>query len=131
MPIHILTFNFPIESLNTSLQVGDVIYYVPTISPSAIIPTYDVGVDLNNDGIADVKEYGILTVITETAAGFTLTVDSVSSIVVDTEYIMFAKEKKANTTSLAGYYADIQFVNNSKEKAELFSVGSEVTESSK
>jgi hypothetical protein len=125
MPIHQLTFNFSIESLNTSLQVGDIIYYVPTTSPGATIQTYDVG-DLDN-----VREYGVLTVITETATGFTLTVDSVLSIVVDTEYIMFAKEKKANTTSLLGYYADIQFVNNSKEKAELFSVGSEVTESSK
>ena len=70
MPIHILTFNFPIESLNTSLQVGDVIYYVPTTSPTAIIPTYDVG-DLSN-----VQEYGILTVITETATGFTLGSDN-------------------------------------------------------
>jgi|7_EtaG_2_1085326.scaffolds.fasta_scaffold03251_5 hypothetical protein len=125
MPIHILTFNFPIESLNTSLQIGDIIYYVPTTSPAATIPTYDIG-DLRN-----VQEYGVLTAITETTTGFTLTVDSVLSVAINTEYIMFAKEKKANTTSLSGYYADIQFVNNSKDKAELFSVGSEVTESSK
>ena len=44
---------------------------------------------------------------------------------------MFAKEKKTNTTSLVGYYADVKFVNNSRDKAELFSVGSEITESSK
>ena len=126
MPIHVLTFNFPIESLNTSLQVGDIIYYVPTTTwTHSAIPTYDIG-DLDN-----VRRYGVLTVITETATGFTLTVDSILSVVVDTEYIMFAKEKKANTTSLLGYYADVQFVNNSKKKAELFSVGSEVTESSK
>ena len=127
MPIHTLTFNFPIESLNTSLQIGDIIYYVPTddADPTAIIPTYDVG-DLSN-----VREYGILTAITETATGFTLTVDSTLGGPIGTEYIMFAKEKKANTTSLLGYYANVQFVNNSKEKAELFSVGSEITESSK
>jgi len=125
MPIHTLAFNFPIESLNTSLQVGDIIYYVPTATPVSPIPTYDIG-DLDN-----VRRYGVLTAITETATGFTLTVDSILSVVVDTEYIMFAKEKKANTTSLLGYYADVQFVNNSKKKAELFSVGSEVTESSK
>ena len=43
----------------------------------------------------------------------------------------FVKDKKANTTSLLGYYAEAKFVNNSIDKAELFSVGSEVTESSK
>ena len=32
---------------------------------------------------------------------------------------------------LSGYYADVQFENNSKEKAELFVVSSEITESSK
>ena len=125
MPIHQLTFNFSIESLNTSLQVGDMIYYVPTTSPPAIIQTYDVG-DLSN-----VQEYGILTDIIEILGGFILEVDSNLMSVIDNQYIMFAKEKKANTTSLSGYYADIQFVNNSKDKAELFSVGSEVTESSK
>ena len=32
---------------------------------------------------------------------------------------------------LSGYYADAKFQNNSKVKAELFAVSSEVTESSK
>lgn len=124
MPIHTLTFNFSIESLNTSLQVGDIIYYVPTTNPTASI-TYDVG------ELSGVQEYGVLTGIAETTSGFALTVDSNLNAAITSNYIMFAKEKKANTTSLLGYYADVQFVNNSKEKAELFSVGSEITESSK
>ena len=41
------------------------------------------------------------------------------------------QDKKANTSSMLGYYASVNFVNNSTEKAELFSVGSEITESSK
>ena len=128
MPIHQLTFTFAIESLNTSLQVGDIIYFVPTTSPPAIIPTYDVG------SLSNVQEYGVLIAITEIPGivGFTLNVDTIfTSVPTTMGFIMFAKEKKVNTTSLLGYYADIQFVNNSKEKAELFSVGSEVTESSK
>jgi len=32
---------------------------------------------------------------------------------------------------LGGYYAEAKFENNSKEKAELFTVSSEITESSK
>ena len=44
---------------------------------------------------------------------------------------MFGKDKSVNTTSLVGYYADVKFVNTSDEKVELFSVGSEIAESSK
>ena len=126
MPIYQVKFNFPIESLNSSLQVGDIIYYVPT--PPNSTP-YDVG-SLNN-----VQEYGVLTAITEIliqgVAAFRLTIDSRLSTPITSNYLMFAKDKKINTTSLAGYYADIKFVNNSIDKAELFSVGSEITESSK
>ena len=121
MPTYILNFDF---LLNTSLQVGDIIYYVPITNPTAS-NTYDVG-DLD-----DVQEYGVLVAINETISGFTLTVDSNLALPPTFSYIMFAKDKRANTSSLLGYYADVQFVNNSKKKAELFSVGSEITESSK
>ena len=126
MPLHTITFNFPISSLNISLQVGDTIYHVPTTNPTAF-NTFDIG------NLSNVQVFGVLTVITDLTPlnGFTLTIDSNITTPVSASYIMFAKEKKVNTTSLLGYYADIQFVNNSKEKAELFSVGSEVTESSK
>ena len=126
MPIYQVKFNFPIESLNSSLQVGDIIYYVPT--PTNSTP-YDVG------NLSNVQEYGVLTAITEIliqgVAAFRLTIDSRLSTPITSNYLMFAKDKKINTTSLAGYYADIKFVNNSIDKAELFSVGSEITESSK
>ena len=47
------------------------------------------------------------------------------------DFISFVKEKKVNTTSLLGYYANVKFVNDSTGKIELFSVGAGVTESSK
>ena len=34
-------------------------------------------------------------------------------------------------STLAGYYAEVEFVNDSTEYAEIFSVGSEIVESSK
>ena len=46
-------------------------------------------------------------------------------------YYFFTKNQVINTSSLSGYYADVQFQNNSRVKAELFAVSSEVTESSK
>jgi hypothetical protein len=47
------------------------------------------------------------------------------------DYIMFVKNQAVNTSSLLGYYADVKFENNAMEKVEMFSVGSEVAESSK
>ena len=48
-----------------------------------------------------------------------------------TDYIMFNKNKQANSSSLTGYYADVEFENHSTGKIELFAIGSEVSESSK
>ena len=43
---------------------------------------------------------------------------------------MFSKWNQTDG-DVVGYYAQANFINNSKEKAELFSVGSEVIISSK
>ena len=41
------------------------------------------------------------------------------------------KNQIINTSSLLGYYMEAQFTNASTDKAELYSIGSEVSESSK
>ena len=46
-------------------------------------------------------------------------------------FILFSKNQAINTSSLLGYYADVKLENNSKKKVEIFSLGSEITESSK
>ena len=53
------------------------------------------------------------------------------SLPASADFILFIKDNTVNTSSLVGYYAEAQFVNNDVGKAELFSVGSEVFESSK
>ncbi len=45
--------------------------------------------------------------------------------------IVFSKDARANMSSLLGYYAEVEFVNNSTEEAEIFAVNSEIVESSK
>ena len=47
------------------------------------------------------------------------------------DYCMFVKNQVINMNGLSGYYAGVMFENNSKEKAELFAISSEITESSK
>jgi hypothetical protein len=46
-------------------------------------------------------------------------------------FIMFSKDNKVNLNSVTGYYASVEFRNNSTDKAELFNVGTDFFESSK
>jgi hypothetical protein len=48
-----------------------------------------------------------------------------------TSFILFSKTNAANQGSLKGYYLEATFANDSTKKAELFSVGADVFESSK
>ena len=47
------------------------------------------------------------------------------------DFIMFAKYRGVNMSSLLGYYAKFRIVNNSIDKAEMYSIAVDVTESSK
>tara|TARA_R100001198_G_C5076059_1_gene119867 strand:+ start:74 stop:520 length:447 start_codon:yes stop_codon:yes gene_type:complete len=46
-------------------------------------------------------------------------------------FIMFSKDNKANMANMLGYYASVEYRNNSTDKAELFAAGVDVHESSK
>ena len=63
----------------------------------------------------------------------TITVDLANSTVLPStnDFIFFAKDNRANMTSLLGYYNEVEMTNNSTSKAELYSVGTEIVESSK
>ena len=47
------------------------------------------------------------------------------------DFIFFSKDNKANLSSILGYYALVEFINDSKTEGELFSVGCDMFESSK
>ena len=47
------------------------------------------------------------------------------------DYIFFAKDRSVNETSILGYYAKFRFVNDSKQKAEMFATACDVAENSK
>ena len=46
-------------------------------------------------------------------------------------FIMFGKDSSINISGLTGYFAEVEIKNNSKEKAEMFSIASGITPSSK
>jgi hypothetical protein len=123
MPAITLTFSNP---LNTSVQVGDTAYYANT----NLVGVHD------QENLSGVISLGIITSITQWNPT-TLTATITSNMAVGTplpsqgSFIMFSKDNKANMSSILGYYAAVTFKNNSKKEAELFSVGTEVFESSK
>jgi len=116
-----------IKNLNTSMQVGDAIYVT-----SVLNPLLD-GSNHHGSNISASNMVGILRKIDKTSTyNYTLHVDNsgYTAAVSTGDFIMFSKYDQSDG-DIKGYYMEVQFVNNSREKVELFSVGSEVTESSK
>jgi len=66
-------------------------------------------------------------------SGTTITISLIPGATIpETEdFIFYIKNLLGHIGQLKGYYADTQFRNNSTNYAEIFSVGSEVFESSK
>ena len=103
------------EKINASAQVGDVVY--------SITPPIDI--------IQEADLVGVIINITSV----TITVnDSGIKEPLANDFIAFRKpayNNYTNTSSLKGYFAEVEFSNDATTKKELFVVGSEVTESSK
>jgi len=125
MAIQNLTMTFP--TINFSANVGDIVYYSHS---GAAIGGFD-STDLSNTRkLGEIKEIER----NPTSGNPYLTVqydDALTTPPSNGDYISFAKDKRVNTSSLEGYYISAKFINNSKKKAELFSVASNVAESSK
>ena len=124
-----LTFTKPI---NVSCQVGDIAYYVTSVSNGG----FDTG--FNNQGVSngvvkigDIREiessgeFAGKRIYVNTSLGYAGS-HNVSTL----SYIMFTKDTKVNLSSPLGYYASVKFINDSKTEAEMFSVGMDVFDSS-
>ena len=112
MPTTDLTFP---NDINVSVQIGDIIYYTPT-SLTGIHDTANAIIEL-----------GFVTAIN----GNTITVDYIAALPQPGDFIMFAKDRSVNMSSLLGYFAKFRIRNNSQDKAEMYSISVDVTESSK
>ena len=123
-----LSFN---NTINESAQIGDIVYFTPVAATGG-----STSFDVSNT--SSVLELGKITEIINpnlydgVYSSIVLLCDLYATNPVSGgDFIMFGKDKTINTTSLLGYYAEVNFVNNSDKKIELYSVGSEVSESSK
>lgn len=100
-----ITFNNPI---NVSVQVGDIVYY------------------LNSGAVVELGK--LLTISGKT---ITCEMDQNQANPSNNSFILFSKDNRKNLTSITGYYAEVEMKNDSQEYAEIFTVGSEIFESSK
>ena len=124
-------FTFP--SINSSLQVGDILYYTATSDVEGwstnfgdiiqLGPVYSV----QNAPVDDMNGDEVLE-------GFLITCDipdNAEYTFLSNQFLFFSKDNTANMSSALGYYGEVKFKNNSKIKAELFATACEVSESSK
>ena len=122
------------DNTNFSAQVGDIIYF--TTGGGSIGMNQGNPSGFSSAELENTKRLGVITGIGQNpnTSRWDITVEY-NSVVVSPppagSYISFAKDKTVNTSSLLGYYASVNFVNDSRKKMEMFSVGSEVSESSK
>ena len=91
------------------MQVGDVIYYLGTdnttkkrIGPLVSKTNSTIVCEIDASPIGDISQLA------------------------NNSYIFFAKDNTINTSGLLGYFAEINFSNDSTEHAELFAVNSEI-----
>ena len=118
----ILTLTFGTGAgLNPEIQVGDIAYYVATTTNGGF----------TTDGANSIVEIGNVLTTNFSTNVITINTDLADNTVTTSHFILFSKDNAANMSSILGYFADIQFKNNSKQYAEIFSVGVDVFNSSK
>ena len=148
MALITLTFDFP---LNVSIQWNplatfnnyqgaDVVYYSPTTdvptthAPPVNTPQVWAGTTTPHQTGGNIIEIGpVVEIISWDGNSAAIIADmnpNTAPPAVDS-FIFFSKDNKANLSSILGYYAEIEFRNNSQQEGELFSAGCEVFESSK
>ena len=124
MPYNLtIEFDFPI---NVSVQPGDSIYGTKTTA----LPGHDIGIWSEHGAMGAPLYLGTCFAIDND--NNKIIIDPVNSAILDPatsppnipvvppeiNYIMFSKDKTANTGNVKGYFAEVELRNNSKTKAE-------------
>ena len=116
-----LTFNTTSSNNNASMRIGDTVYYTnPTTSDG-------FSVSSSNVLIGDIES--ISTTTTTTTKKINCEIDLV--LPTSDSFIFFSKNNVVNMSSVRGYFGLVELKNNSTSAIELFSVGCDVSESSK
>lgn len=131
----VMAFN---HELNTSLQIGDDVYYNTLTNAGDGFSHNAQGLTIHVGVVTDIGfDPSSIVVLSPHVDNFgSPCVNGVGGCTATAtpppgSYISFSKSSVVNNNDLTGYYASVDFVNDSREHAELFAVGANVTESSK
>ena len=112
----------------SSMQVGDLVFYVtPTLFGG--FQTADLSQVVTIGTINSITLPSASTLGNQTVVACNISSDTPAPT--QTDFIFFAKNNVVEASSLLGYFGSVKFKNNSKKKAELFSVACEISPSSK
>lgn len=117
--------NLTFDNIPPLLEVGENVYYS---KPSGQVGGFDYST------FDQTYFLGKITTIFFNGTNWDIVVrydDTKVSLPAIDDYISSQQDKSINNTGLKGYYASIKLKNNSTKKAELFSIGAEISESSK
>ena len=116
-----ITIEFKGNISNDSLQVGDLAYYVKTVATNGF-----------NQSTSEPIFIGVIDSFDESEMDIDNTTSTVQAgDIEEDDFIMFAKDSLVNLSGLIGYYAEVTIKNDSVDKAEMYSIASEATLSSK
>ena len=110
------------NSLSDSLSVNDTAYYVSLASSGGFSSSSGSITQLGNVDAINTSTNTITVDVGSTA----ITADAL-----DDKMLLFSKDAAINTSGLTGYHATVKMKNTSTTESELFSVGSEIVQSSK
>jgi len=131
----LITITFP-NTINVSVQVGDTAYYLDnmtSLGSGSLFPGH-IPTTHNHSNYNDIIQIGDIVSINRGQMQMTCNWNPnppMAAFPTIGDFIMFSKDNKVNLSSLLGYYAEIQIVNNSRTEAELFSIAADVFGSSK
>lgn len=101
-----ITMTFP--HIQDSVQVGDTAYYQSS---------------------GTIVQMGLITAVTD--ASISCNIGGLVVRPTSSDFILFSKDSRGNTSSIRGYYAEVKMKNDATTACELYDVGSEIFESSK
>lgn len=107
--------------INTSLQAGDIVYYLQTSQVA--------GFDTSSTSPIEIGP--VSEILVSNFNEYTIRINTSSAVPTGNNYYLFSKDNTVNLASVLGYHAEVQFVNNSDKKSEMFSIGSMIQLNSK
>ena len=119
------------EPLNESVQIGDILYYVNPANENMAGDHESSGTQTPIPNSNAIVEVGAITSVNYNDFQVIADIENSTALPDSNSFFFFGKDNRANMSSLLGYYAEVELTNNDTKKAELYSVGSEIFESSK